>query len=57
VSERDFAEFIRILNRHRVRFLIVGASAADSCRRAPLSSFRAARRNLTFRQYALNQYR
>jgi predicted dinucleotide-binding enzyme len=27
VSERDFAEFIRILNRHRVRFLIVGAYA------------------------------
>jgi hypothetical protein len=27
VSERDFAEFIRILKRHRVRFLIIGGYA------------------------------
>jgi hypothetical protein len=27
VSESDFAEFIRILKRHRVRFLIVGGYA------------------------------
>ena len=27
MSERDFAEFIRILVRHRVRFLVVGAYA------------------------------
>jgi hypothetical protein len=27
VSEHDFAEFIRILVRHRVRFLVVGAYA------------------------------
>jgi hypothetical protein len=27
VSERDFADFIRILKRHRVRFLVIGGYA------------------------------
>jgi hypothetical protein len=27
VSESDFAEFIRILRRHRVRFLVIGGYA------------------------------
>jgi hypothetical protein len=27
VSERDFAEFIRILRRHRARFLVIGGYA------------------------------
>ncbi len=27
MSERDFADFIRILRRHRVRFLVIGGYA------------------------------
>jgi hypothetical protein len=27
VSEREFADFIRILKRHRVRFLVIGGYA------------------------------